>query len=80
MLNKDQKRKLRRAYRRYLQPGPRAPGISTDYDYSAKPVCRIDKARQVLGYDPKFDFAAGMAVTCDYVRWAYPQAGSSGNQ
>lgn len=76
MLSKEQKRKLRRAYRRYVKRRVAPPGISTDYDYAARPVCRIDKARHVLGYDPSYDFEAGMAVTCEYLRWAYPVASS----
>jgi nucleoside-diphosphate-sugar epimerase len=74
MLTSEQKRRLRRGLRRYTKRGT-APKISTDYDYTAKPVCRIDKARHLLGYDPKFDFEAGMAITCQYLRWAYPTAG-----
>ncbi len=73
-MSKDQKRRLRRTFRRFLKRGSKPVGISTDFDFTSKPVCRIDKARSILGYDPKFDFEAGMAATCEYLRWAYPQA------
>jgi len=39
--------------------------------YSAKPVARIDKARRLLGYEPRFHFDDGMAVTVAYLKWAY---------
>ena len=32
---------------------------------------RIDKARRLLGYEPAFDLARGMAQTGEYLRWAY---------
>jgi nucleoside-diphosphate-sugar epimerase len=35
-----------------------------------KVVFGIDKARGVLGYDPKIDFAEGMERTAAWVRWA----------
>jgi nucleoside-diphosphate-sugar epimerase len=38
--------------------------------YAAKPEVRIDKARRVLGYEPRFDFATGMALTGQWARWA----------
>lgn len=75
-LSKTQKRQLRRVYKRYTKRGSRPVGISNEYDYLARPRCRIDKAREMLGYDPKFDFEVGMAVTCEYLRWAYPRIGS----
>jgi nucleoside-diphosphate-sugar epimerase len=30
----------------------------------------IDKARRRLGYEPKYDFERGMALTAEYMRWA----------
>ena len=33
---------------------------------------RIDKARQVLGYTPRFPAERGLAMTAEYIRWAYP--------
>jgi nucleoside-diphosphate-sugar epimerase len=72
-MSKDQKRRLRRFLRRYLKLGSQPPRASIDLEFfAARPICRIDKARAILGYDPKFDFDAGMAVTCEYLRWAYP--------
>lgn len=41
--------------------------------YLARGRCTIDKARAELGYAPKFDFAAGMECTADYVRRTYPE-------
>jgi nucleoside-diphosphate-sugar epimerase len=38
--------------------------------YRSRTHMRIDKARRLLGYDPQFDFARGMKVTSDYLRWA----------
>ena len=38
--------------------------------FAAKTRVRIDKARQTLGYDPRFDFDAGMALTEQWLRWA----------
>ena len=39
-------------------------------EYSSR--CRVDigKARRLLGYEPAFDLARGMALTADYLRWA----------
>ena len=31
---------------------------------------RIDKARKILGYEPRFSFTEGMAITAEYVHWA----------
>jgi len=75
-LTSDQKRRLRHLLRRtgLLRPGTT---VSDDYDYSARPQCRIDKAQEILGYRPRFDFESGMAVTGSYLRWAYPSP--SGN-
>ena len=39
--------------------------------YAAKCAVRIDKARQILGYEPEFDLERGMDATTRYVRWAY---------
>lgn len=72
-LGEPVKQPLRRMYRRYrkLVPAPRV--VSTDYDYMARPICRMTKERELLGYEPRFDFASGMAVTCEYLTWAYPR-------
>ncbi len=39
--------------------------------YAARCHVRIDKARRLLGYDPQFDLARGMAATADYVQRVY---------
>jgi len=33
-------------------------------------VPRIDRAREVLGYEPRFNFEDGMALTAAWLRWA----------
>jgi len=33
---------------------------------------RIDKAREILGYEPRFDMESGMHLTKVYVQWANP--------
>ncbi len=38
--------------------------------YRSKGIARIDKARAGLGYEPRFDFARGLALTCEWLRWA----------
>lgn len=38
--------------------------------YASRAVFSIEKARRVLGYDPKIDFEEGMARTAAWVRWA----------
>lgn len=40
------------------------------YLNGAKTRVRIDKAKKLLGYQPAFDFEAGMAVTEQWARWA----------
>jgi nucleoside-diphosphate-sugar epimerase len=42
--------------------------------YKARTRVSIAKAKRLLGYEPAFPFARGMALTKDYVRWAYPTA------
>jgi hypothetical protein len=37
---------------------------------AAKSAVRIDKSKRLLGYDPRFDFAAGMRRTAEWARWA----------
>jgi nucleoside-diphosphate-sugar epimerase len=37
---------------------------------SSRTRVRIDKARKLLGYEPKYDFATGMSVTAEFLRWA----------
>ena len=38
--------------------------------FGAKVNVRIDKARALLGYDPRFDLKHGMALTRDWAEWA----------
>jgi nucleoside-diphosphate-sugar epimerase len=38
--------------------------------YQAKSKVRIDKARQLLKYEPAFDFLTGMRLTEEWARWA----------
>ncbi len=65
------KRPLRSAYGRYKKIAPRQ--ISDEFDYASTAHCRIDKARKLLGYDPRYDFESGMALTRAYLEWAYPR-------
>lgn len=44
------------------------PATQTLYESTAR--VRIDKARQLLGYEPAFDFERGMKLTSEYLRWA----------
>lgn len=51
--------------------------LPTDQDlamYKSRSRVSTDKARQVLGYRPSYDFASGMDLTGAYLRWAYPGA------
>lgn len=38
--------------------------------YKARTHVRIDKAKRLLGYDPKFDLERGMQLTAQYIHWA----------
>lgn len=38
--------------------------------HASQTVFSVDKARRVLGYDPKVDFAEGMERTAAWIRWA----------
>jgi predicted dehydrogenase/nucleoside-diphosphate-sugar epimerase len=46
---------------------PRLPPAHMVDFYAARPHIRIDKARRILGYQPRFDLTRGMALT---ERWA----------
>ena len=37
---------------------------------SSRTRVRIDKAEELLGYKPKYDFKTGMALTAEFLRWA----------
>ncbi|MDT7953587.1 MAG: NAD-dependent epimerase/dehydratase family protein [Acetobacteraceae bacterium] len=43
--------------------------------YAARCTVRIDKARWLLGYEPQFDLAHGMAATLPYVQQVYGSHG-----
>ena len=49
---------------------PRLPPPHMVDFYAARPRVRIDKARAILGYRPRFDLAAGMRRTERWARWA----------
>ncbi len=61
----------------YFGSGGRRPGeiILPDPQglnhYKSKAHCDNDKAQRLLGYHPRFDFAAGMEPTRRYLEWAY---------
>ena len=71
-------RKLRQRLRPSTRPRRKSPHLLHLPDsqacqlYAAKCTIDISKARQQLGYQPNFDFAAGMEITSDYLRWAFP--------
>ena len=44
--------------------------------YAATCTVRIDKARRLLGYEPHYDLARGMAATQPYVQRTYGKAGA----
>jgi len=56
---------------------PRPLSQSEEFMITAfdKVVFRIEKARRVLGYDPKIDFAEGMKRTTAWIKWAQLQGG-----
>jgi predicted dehydrogenase/nucleoside-diphosphate-sugar epimerase len=39
--------------------------------YTSTATAGSEKARRLLGYAPRFDFATGMAITAKYLTWAY---------
>ena len=44
--------------------------VGTARFYTTRTLVRIDKARKLLGYEPAFDLARGMALTEQWARWA----------
>jgi len=38
--------------------------------YRTQATVSIERARRVLGFEPRFDFERGMALTRDWIRWA----------
>ena len=63
--------------KRYFGSGDRRPGETILPDpqklglYSAKVRVDNKKAQQLIGYQPRYDFAAGMEPTRRYLEWAY---------
>jgi hypothetical protein len=63
--------------KRYFGSGDRRPGETILPDpqklnlYKAKAFVDNEKAQRLLGYQPRYDFAAGMEVTGRYLEWAY---------
>lgn len=54
-----------------VQEKPVAYEMLFSYDvHRAKPVASITKAKEVLGYEPKFDLKKGMALTEKWAAWA----------
>lgn len=41
--------------------------------YSSKSTVSISKAREKLGYNPKYSFIDGMKKTAKYIQWAFPK-------
>jgi predicted dehydrogenase/nucleoside-diphosphate-sugar epimerase len=42
--------------------------------FQSKARVRIDRARETLGYEPRFDLQSGMQHTGRYIRWVNPEA------
>lgn len=58
------------AGRRKSRPSETLPKPRFLEEYSSRCRVEIGKARRLLGYEPAFDLARGMARTADYLRWA----------
>lgn len=53
------------------EAGPfRVPGTPSVHFFAARTRVRIDKARRLLGYRPRFDLERGMRLTEAWARWA----------
>jgi nucleoside-diphosphate-sugar epimerase len=61
-------RKIRSALAKNTVTMPRGATLAL---YSSRCDIRIDKARDLIGYVPKFDLERGMAITAGYVRRRY---------
>jgi hypothetical protein len=63
--------------KRYFGAGTRRPGeiilpgSQLLQLYAAKGYCDNEKAKRLLGYHPRYDFASGMLPTRRYLEWAY---------
>ncbi len=74
-LGDGQKEMIKRLYFYRKKGGPPPLFIPNPQQldlYSARAHVKIDKARNGLGYAPRFPVDKGMAVTADYIRWAFP--------
>ncbi|MCX6022765.1 MAG: NAD-dependent epimerase/dehydratase family protein [Chloroflexi bacterium] len=58
----------------YIRERVRGPALVPDQGlmntFSSRSSVRIEKARRLLGYAPRFDFERGMRETALYVKWA----------
>lgn len=52
------------------EPKVHVPDTQQTALYRSRAAVSIEKARAVLGYEPRFDFDAGMDLTAQYLRWA----------
>ncbi len=52
------------------EPKIHVPDPQQEKLYQSRTTVCIDKARSRLGYEPRFDFDAGMELTARYLRWA----------
>ena len=48
----------------------RVPKEALPEIYRSRTRVQIEKAKEHLGYEPKFDFERGMNLTTQYIRWA----------
>lgn len=63
---------LKRAVKRRLPRPPVLPSPAEDALYRSRAVLSAERARTELGWTPRYPFAEGMALTAQYLRWAYP--------
>jgi nucleoside-diphosphate-sugar epimerase len=52
------------------EPKVHVPDAQQSRLYQSRTAVSIEKARTVLGYEPRYDFDAGMELTAEYLRWA----------
>jgi nucleoside-diphosphate-sugar epimerase len=63
-------KRLRNSIRRLIKPRQNIiyyPDAGELELYYAQGECRIEKAREMLGYAPRFDFKSGFALTTEYI-------------
>lgn len=61
---------LRKEFRKSLPLPLHLPNEQRLALYRAKARVKIDKAKNLLGYEPKFSFERGMELTAHYIKWA----------